>query len=212
MDETEYYSNLQSEVKKMKASSSQRTNKKEVEYLENSSLRRATYCRRGNSLILAAKEIELQTHCRVGVIMQPTWSNGKVHCYKSNLDIEPSTNVNKENEPTEPTEQPQPSTSRLETHRDSPIKRHPVVRVEPLVAKKKNLKQECRMCGVSEETSFFGVVVTQTKKPEDRTASIGSTNILLDFIIRKKVNCKVCHIIVKNMGQPKKKKIRITRY
>lgn len=89
--------------------------------------------------------------------MQPTWSNGKVHCYKSNLDIEPSTNVNKENEPTEPTEQPQPqpSTSRLETHRDSPIKRHPVVRVEPLVAKKKNLKQECRMCGVSEETSFF---------------------------------------------------------
>lgn len=66
--------------------------------------------------------------------------------------------------------------------------------------------------GLRGDFIFFWVVVTQTKKPEDRTASIGSTNIVLDFIIRKKVNCKVCHIIVKNMGQPKKKEIRITRW
>lgn len=122
---------------------------------------------------------ELQTHCRMCVFMQPTWSNGTIHCYKSNLDTHKR---NKENEPTEPAKQ---------THHKKhtvtlPPKDTLLLRRELLIPKKKNFKQECRMCGVSEGTCFFWcLVVIQTRKQEDRTASIG-LSIALVCTTRKK--------------------------
>lgn len=51
--EVNYYKTLHDDIVREKAKSKQRTEKKEIKFIENGPLRRSTYSRRGQSIVLA---------------------------------------------------------------------------------------------------------------------------------------------------------------
>lgn len=114
-------------------------------------------------LFSQAKEIELQTHCRVRLIMAPNWANGKTHSYKSMIDAPVKVQDNNDNHPP-PTYAGDAAATNVPP---SPKRMHPTVRVNPLqpIQKltnaqekapcKKTNKEICRVCGQSSEISFW---------------------------------------------------------
>ena len=96
---------------------------------------------------LFSHEIELQTHCRVGVILAPNCANGKTHSYKSKIDFllqecttPRATQVQDNNENNPPlTYAGDAAASNVPP---SPKIIHPTVRIYPLHPKQKILQMD----------------------------------------------------------------------
>jgi len=58
----EYYADLTEKMNRLKNKNDQRSVKKEISYIEKEGNRRSKLSSRGDSLILAAMEVEVQTH------------------------------------------------------------------------------------------------------------------------------------------------------
>ncbi|XP_072031634.1 uncharacterized protein [Amphiura filiformis] len=84
-----YYHMLEDGVNREKRADKCRTSKKEIQFIEHTKNRSTTYLKRSGSLILAAKELEIQTHCHISLHIQPTWPRGKQYRYLSGSNVHP---------------------------------------------------------------------------------------------------------------------------